>query len=39
MQALIQDSYIKGAYLNANLDEELYLELDPVITKLVVEHL
>ena len=29
---------IKGAYLNADLDEELYLELDPTINKLVVEH-
>jgi len=27
---------IKGAYLNADLDEELYLELDPTITRLAV---
>jgi len=27
---------IKGAYLNADIDEELYLELDPTITKLAL---
>jgi len=27
---------IKGAYLNADIDEELYLELDPNITKLAL---
>ena len=29
---------IKGAYLNADLDEELYLELDPTITRLAVSR-
>jgi len=29
---------IKGAYLHADLDEELYLELDPTITRLAVER-
>jgi len=29
---------IKGAYLNTDLDEELYLELDPTITRLAVER-
>jgi len=29
---------IKGAYLNADLDEELYLELDSTITRLAVER-
>ena len=29
---------IKGAYLNADLDEELYLELDPTITRLAMER-
>ncbi len=28
---------IKGAYLNANLNEGLYLEMDPTITRLAVE--
>jgi len=29
---------IKGAYLNADIDEELYLELDPTITRLALER-
>ena len=27
---------IKAAYLNADIDEELYLEMDPTITKLAL---
>jgi len=30
---------IKGVYLNADIDEELYLELDPTITKLALGRL
>ena len=29
---------IKGAYLNADPDEELYIELDPTITNLAVDY-
>ena len=29
---------IKGAYLNADPDEELYIDLDPTITNLAVDY-